>query len=113
MSRHQKHPLLRKIASRRRRLEGADDQLRHFEMVELSLKSDRTRHPPLLAERILTHRETEVLLHVARGDTDKQIADRLFLSRRTVSNHVSNILDKLAVANRRDAVRTALRIGLI
>jgi DNA-binding NarL/FixJ family response regulator len=61
----------------------------------------------------LTPRETEVLARVARGETDQQIADRLFLSRRTVSNHVSSILGKLDVANRRDAVVAGFRIGLL
>jgi DNA-binding CsgD family transcriptional regulator len=61
----------------------------------------------------LTRRETEVLSRVARGETDQQIADKLYLSRKTVSNHVSNILDKLDVANRKDAVVTGFRLGLL
>ncbi len=109
----QHHPLLRKIASRRRRLGGAGGRPQHFELTDQPLNLDRKRFSTLLGERILTARETEVLYHLARGETDKQIADKLFVSRRTVSNHVSHILDKLAVTNRRDAVRTAFRISLI
>lgn len=71
------------------------------------------RRPTLLGNRILTRREREVLFRVARGETDQQIADRLYLSRKTVSNHVSNILDKLDAANRRDAVVTGYRLGLL
>jgi DNA-binding NarL/FixJ family response regulator len=55
----------------------------------------------------------EVLRFVARGETDRRIADQLYLSRRTVSSHVSNILSKLDVASRREAVVTAARIGLL
>ena len=111
--RSQKHPLLRKIASRRRRLERTGGRLHGIDLEDQSLKLDQTRYSTLLGERILTARETEVLYHVARGQTDKEIAENLFVSRRTVSNHVSNILNKLAVANRREAVRAAFRIGLI
>lgn len=63
--------------------------------------------------RILTPREMEVLRLVAEGQTDRGIADRLFLSRRTVSCHVSHILDKLDVPSRVAAVLTADRIGLL
>jgi DNA-binding NarL/FixJ family response regulator len=87
--------------------------LHGIDLEDQSLKLDQTRYSTLLGERILTARETEVLYHVARGQTDKEIAENLFVSRRTVSNHVSNILNKLAVANRREAVRAAFRIGLI
>jgi DNA-binding NarL/FixJ family response regulator len=115
MTRRQKHPLLRKIASRRWRTARADSQLTWSAMP--TQQSGNSHHQPgvpgLLGERILTPRETEVLCRVARGETDQQIADKLFLSRRTVSNHVSNILGKLAVTNRRDAVATAFRIGLL
>ena len=55
----------------------------------------------------------EVLHLVAQGETDQRIADRLYLSRRTVSTHVSNILSKLDVPTRRAAVITAARIGLL
>jgi DNA-binding CsgD family transcriptional regulator len=61
----------------------------------------------------LTPREMEVLHLIAQGETDQRIADRLYLSRRTVSSHVSNILAKLDVPSRRAAVITAARIGLL
>ena len=44
--------------------------------------------------------------------TDAEIADRLFLSTRTVEHHVSNILAKLGAANRRDAAAIAARFAL-
>ncbi|MGB3331073.1 MAG: LuxR C-terminal-related transcriptional regulator, partial [Thermomicrobiales bacterium] len=50
----------------------------------------------------LTPREREILAFVAAGETDAAIADRLFLSVRTVENHVAHIRAKLGVASRRD-----------
>jgi DNA-binding CsgD family transcriptional regulator len=55
----------------------------------------------------------EVLHLVARGETDQRIADRLYLSRRTVNSHVSHILSKLDVPSRTAAVIAAARIGLL
>ena len=60
----------------------------------------------------LTRRETEVLGLVAEGLTNRQIAQRLFISDRTASVHVSNILTKLGVSNRAEAAVTAHRLGL-
>ena len=45
--------------------------------------------------------------------TDPQIAERLFLSPRTVESHVASLLRKLDVANRRDAATVAVRSGLV
>ena len=61
----------------------------------------------------LTARETEVLRHVAQGQTNAQIGSALFMSPKTVSVHVSRIIAKLGVANRTEATRVALRSGLI
>ena len=60
----------------------------------------------------LTDRETEVLRLVAKGLSYKQIADRLFLSHRTVQNHVQNTLRKLQLHNRVQLVRYAIEQGL-
>jgi DNA-binding NarL/FixJ family response regulator len=61
----------------------------------------------------LTMREREVLQLVARGDTNKEIASQLFISENTVKNHLRNILAKLHLQNRVQAVAYALREGLI
>jgi NarL family two-component system response regulator LiaR len=66
--------------------------------------------PP--AEDPLTEREVTVLKLVAQGLTNQEIADRLMISEWTVRTHVSNILDKLHVANRTQATLYALREGL-
>jgi DNA-binding CsgD family transcriptional regulator len=60
----------------------------------------------------LTPREREVVALVAEGRTNRQIADTLFISEKTASVHVSNILAKLGVANRAEAAATAHRRGL-
>jgi DNA-binding NarL/FixJ family response regulator len=60
----------------------------------------------------ITERETEVLRLVAKGLSYKQIAERLFLSHRTVQNHVQNTLRKLQLHNRVQLVRYAIEQGL-
>ncbi len=60
----------------------------------------------------LTPREREVLALVAEGRTNRQIAEALFISDKTASVHVSNILAKLGVANRAEAAATVHRLGL-
>lgn len=61
----------------------------------------------------LTSRELEVLKEMARGLSNKEIADCLFISVHTVKNHVHNILEKLEVQNRRQAVVIAAKLGLV
>jgi DNA-binding NarL/FixJ family response regulator len=69
--------------------------------------------PPAQPEHIvLSPRERDVLVLLASGRTNQQIADALFVSRRTVSNHVSSILAKLGVPTRTAAAAYAVRHGL-
>jgi DNA-binding CsgD family transcriptional regulator len=61
----------------------------------------------------LTARELEVLRYLVEGRSDREIADTLSVSHRTVSHHVSNILGKLYVSSRTAAVTVAIREGLV
>jgi DNA-binding NarL/FixJ family response regulator len=61
----------------------------------------------------LTRRESEVLGLMAEGATNEEVADRLFISRNTVRNHVQNILTKLGAHSRLEAVVIATRTGLV
>jgi DNA-binding NarL/FixJ family response regulator len=61
----------------------------------------------------LTGRELEVLAMVADGMTSREISERLYISENTVRNHVRNILDKLGLKSRFEAVNWAYREGLI
>lgn len=66
--------------------------------------------PPV--EEPLTEREVEVLKLVAQGMTNLNMAELLEISERTVGTHISNILDKLHLANRTQAALYALRTGI-
>lgn len=61
----------------------------------------------------LTDREKEVLIELGRGGTNREIANRLFISDNTVKNHIHNILEKLGLSNRREVIRYAQQRGLI
>ena len=60
----------------------------------------------------LSSREREVLVQIARGRTNREIGERLFISQKTVGVHVGNILAKLGVSGRVEAAAVAIRLGL-
>lgn len=76
------------------------------EFAELSRRSTETVRVPVPR---LTERELEVLRLVARGMANKDIATQLFISENTVKNHVRNILEKLQLHSRMEAVVYAVR----
>jgi DNA-binding NarL/FixJ family response regulator len=62
---------------------------------------------------VLTPRELEVLKLIAEANTSREIADKLFISIKTVDRHRQNILDKLGMRDRVELTRYAIRRGLI
>jgi DNA-binding NarL/FixJ family response regulator len=66
-----------------------------------------------LSYETLTAREIEVLGHIANGNRNRDIAERLFISEETVKVHIKHIMDKLDASDRTQAVAIALRRGII
>lgn len=95
-----------------------------FEELETAIRTVHagSRHIPAaiamrLAERMsstdLTSREMEVLELIVRGQSNKEIGASLSISEATVKSHINNILSKLGVTDRTQAVTTALQRGLV
>jgi DNA-binding NarL/FixJ family response regulator len=66
-----------------------------------------------ISDEALTEREVVVLRHVAEGNRNRDIAEKLFISEETVKVHVKHIMDKLGASDRTQAVAIALRRGII
>jgi len=81
----------------------------------------KKRIPPEIAAHLAEHfsdatlseRETEVLRHVAAGNRNREIAERLFISEETVKVHIKHIMEKLGASDRTQAVAIAVRRGII
>lgn len=71
------------------------------------------RKTEILPHEELTNREMEILLHMTQGKTNQEIADELFIALKTVKVHVSNILAKLQVQDRTQAVIYAFKHSLV
>ena len=65
------------------------------------------------SEEQLSQRETEVLLLICQGLSNQEIAERLFISKRTVDKHRANILDKTGCRNTANLVVYAIKNSLI
>lgn len=74
------------------------------------VQQDTIQHVPL---ELLTSKEKEVLQMVAKGESNKQIADKMFVKEVTVKTHLNSIFKKLKVANRTQAVLLAMQTDLI
>jgi len=77
---------------------------------------DITMHPSAPQQELLdplSERELEVLRELTQGASNQEIEDRLVIKVDTVKRHVSNILGKLGVSNRTQAVAQARRLGLL
>jgi DNA-binding NarL/FixJ family response regulator/class 3 adenylate cyclase len=76
------------------------------------LNGAQQKGSPAVAFPELTEREREVLTLIAQGVSNKDIAEKLFISMKTVSNHITNIFSKLQVADRAQAIIRARDAGL-
>jgi DNA-binding NarL/FixJ family response regulator len=90
---------------------SAQDLASATRMVALGMNvfaPDREQPGTLLSER-----ERQVLHLIALGATNREIADRLFLSPHTVKDHTSTLYRKVKAKNRADAIQRAQRLGLL
>ena len=83
------------------------------EFTRLSRYSAKNIKADQEMETDLTGREKEILELMAQGYTNKEISQELYISEKTVKNHVSNVLRKMDVTDRTQAVITALKNGLV
>jgi len=82
-------------------------------LTEFAAMSKATEEKPQMPAPRLTDREMEVLRLVAQGLNNRDIAAKLFISENTVKNHIRNILDKLHLHSRMEAVVYAVREKMI
>jgi DNA-binding NarL/FixJ family response regulator len=81
----------------------------------------KKRIPPAIAAHLADHysdetitaREIEVLQHIAGGNRNRDIAEKLFISEETVKVHIKHIMEKLGASDRTQAVAIAIRRGII
>jgi two-component system, NarL family, response regulator LiaR len=79
-------------------------------LLKRAMQAPVEQHKP---SDILSERESEVLRLVALGMSNKDIAEKLFLSERTIKAHLTNIFNKLNVASRSEAIVKGLQWGLV
>jgi DNA-binding NarL/FixJ family response regulator len=99
-------------------LKGHDREL--IETIH-AVHEGRKKIPPEIASELAEHatddelseREIEVLQLIAKGNSNKEIADRLFVAEATIKSRVTNILSKLGASDRAHAVTIALKRGII
>jgi DNA-binding NarL/FixJ family response regulator len=104
------------IAAAIRRLCAGETLIPAAEVIALVREASRLRERTRAASSVLadlTRRERDVLQAIADGLSDKQIADRLYVSPKTVRNHVAGLLDKLGVDSRLQALVLAIRHGIV
>jgi DNA-binding NarL/FixJ family response regulator len=83
-------------------------------MIERLVRLTREQRPRLhLDTEGLTARELEILIEIAKGSTDREIAAKFVVAEGTIKTHIRHILRKLGVRNRTQAVAYVLRRGLI
>jgi len=84
-----------------------------IEHLQRALAYQAEQHAAFSALSRLTHREGDILRALAEGKSDKETADEWGVSRKTVAAHMANLLEKLGVESRLQAVLLALRYGVV
>ncbi len=104
-----------KLLASLRALERGEAAISRTMMARILVEFAQTSPPPANTPSPLvglTSREIEVLRELADGITNQEIATRLYISENTVKNHIHNILEKLSLHNRREAIEFARKNGL-
>lgn len=83
----------------------------HIEYVEKYIEKEPQIN--IAGNDILTGRENEILACIIQGYSNKEIADKLFVSENTVKKHLNNIYSKLGVSRRTQAISKAKELGII
>ncbi len=87
--------------------------LGEFKRMSGELAAGAATHDPAADGERLTEREKEILRAIAQGLTNREIADRFYISEKTVKNHVSNLLRKLHLTDRTQAAIYAIKNKLV
>lgn len=99
-----------------RRVGAGESLITRRELIDLVRMAGRQREAERSSEQVmsrLTPREREVLLALAEGGSDQEIAQRLFVSKETIHTHMVNLLAKLGVESRMQALIFAIKAGII
>ncbi|RIW29614.1 DNA-binding response regulator [Bacillus salacetis] len=94
-----------------RKLVSGENSLHPKATNHLLKRVSRNNRPPHLIHQ-LTKREKDVLVELAKGKSNKEIASSLFITEKTVKTHISNIFTKLEVSDRTQAALYAVKHGL-
>ncbi|MBW3626373.1 MAG: response regulator transcription factor [Actinobacteria bacterium] len=81
--------------------------------IATSMLAEVQALPPGGPEEVVSKREEEVLQLIADGCSSAEVADRLFISQKTVKNHLASIYQKLDARDRTQAVLRAVRMGIV
>lgn len=100
------------------RMAASDDAALSPQLATAMLDEVRRIDPPTTdadddADRVVTKREVEVLQLIADGCSTPEVAERLYISQKTVKNHLASIYHKLDARDRTQAVLQAVRLGIV
>jgi DNA-binding NarL/FixJ family response regulator len=90
------------------------EMIRHVHVGKKGIPQQIAAHlAEHFSDEALTEREVDVLSHIAGGNRNRDIAERLFISEETVKVHIKHIMEKLGASDRTQAVAIAIRRGII